>query len=459
MRLIFDFISLLRLMRRLSSEKILCIIARNLTKTHIYFLSFIFAPIKTISFLVRAKSHIKLDRAFKKLGPIFIKFGQTLSTRPDLIGAEISESLKSLQDSLDPFTTKEVNNILSRDLGERFNDIFSLFDYTPVAAASIAQVHKAQLKNGQDVAVKILRPNIGRFYKKDINLLYSLARIGNLILSKAKQLKLIEAVKIFEESMKFELNLVNEASACSQIYDNMADDENIVIPKVYWDYTTKNILVLEWIDGVSIYNSKDIEELNLSKKEITKKLAISFLNQSFRDGFFHADLHPGNILVRKDGKIAFIDFGIIGKLSDRDRIAMAEVLYCLLNKNYKRVAEIHVEIGFIPKDTDIVGFALACRAATEPIIGKPTNDISIGHLVENLFKIISDFGMQTQPQLILLQKNILLVEGIGKILAPEVNMWNLAEPWVKKWASKNLTYDAKIIKFIQQSIKKIAKTM
>lgn len=454
MRILKDIFNFLILLRKISSEMILCFIAQKFNRKSLYLTSFFLAPISTIRFLIIARD-LKLSVILNRLGPIYIKFGQTLSTRPDLIGSDIAQSLMSLQDKLDPFTEDEVKKIIKENFKENFDLVFKQFNYKPVAAASIAQVHKAVLHNGESVAVKLLRPNIKKIYERDISLLYSLARIGNIVFSHAKRLKLIEAVKVFEDSMKFELDLINEAAACSELQDNLSHDENVIIPKVYWDYTTHNVLVLEWINGVSIYNTKALEKLGLDKKELVKRFAITFLNQSFRDGFFHADLHPGNILVQENGNIAFVDFGIIGKLSDRDRLAMAEVLYCLLNKNYKRVAEIHVEIDFVPKDIDIMAFALACRAVTEPIIGKPTNQVFIGHLIESLLKITSEFGMKTQPQLILLQKTILVVEGIGKILAPEVNMWNLAEPWIKKWATKNLTYDAKIVKFFKEFLKNI----
>jgi ubiquinone biosynthesis protein len=452
MRNLFDAIRIILFFKKLSQLGSIIHVAKRSKLKILYLASFVFSPINTIKYIFNPSSLPDVSTIFKKLGPIYIKFGQTLSTRQDLIGIDLSENLKTLQDKIEPMKGKDLDEVIKRGFGTNLENIFSELDKTPIASASVAQVHKAILKDGSKVAVKILKTGIKEQYQDDIKNLYILSRIANKIFLKSSRLRLLDAVRVFENMMKFELDLKNEAAAASELKDNLKDDKDVFIPKIYWDYTSAEILVLEWIEGTSIYDTKRLDEFSIDKKELAKKLAITFLNQSFRDGFFHADLHPGNILVLKDGRIAFIDFGIMGKLSDRDRLAMAEVLYCLLSRNYKRVAEIHVEIGFVPKDTDIQDFALATRAITEPIIGKPTSEVYIGHLVESLFKMTADFGMITQPQLIQLQKTILVVEGIGKILAADVNMWNLAEPWIRKWAAKNLGFDAKIAKFIKHKI-------
>lgn len=459
MKYIFDLISLIRFTRKSSYLGLLFLAAKKSNIKFIYLISFIFAPFVTLYYFLNPKKEINLGDGLKKLGPIFIKFGQGLSSRPDIIGEDIANTLGHLQDKLEPFATSIARQIIEQEHNQKLEDIFENFSEKAVAAASVAQVHKATLKNGKKVAVKILRPNISKIYKQDIQLLYSIARICNSLFLNAKKVKLKEAVAIFEKTMKFELDLKNEAAACSEMYDNAIKDDDVIIPEVYWEYSTSKVLVLEWLEGFSIYDDAKIEKYGIVKEELTKKLAIIFLNQAFRDGYFHADLHPGNIFVQKNGKIALVDFGIVGRLSDRDRFSMAEVLHSFINRDYKRVAEIHVEIGFVPKDTNIMDFALACRAAAEPIIGKPINKVSIGHLLESLFRIVSDFGMETQPQLILLQKTIILVEGIGQMLDPNVNIWKLSEPWMKKWATKNISLDAKIYRLVKKVIKEIVQNI
>lgn len=387
---------------------------------------------------------------FYELGPIYIKFGQTLSTRPDLVGSEVAESLKYLQDKLPAFDIKIVHKKIEERFGNKISELFAEFDDNPVAAASIAQVHKAKLKSGEIVAVKILRPEIAEKYEKDMQFLEFCANIASKTLKKAKRLKPNEVIAVFRQSMKFELDLRSEAAAASRIYDNFIDDDSLLIPKIYWQFTTNDIITLEWVDGVSIYDKDRIVESGLDPKNIAAKIAIIFFNQAYRDGFFHADLHPGNIIVCPDGRVALVDFGIVGSLSESDRLAIAEILYAFLKKDYQLVAEVHRNIGYIPKDTDLDQFAMSCRAIAEPIIGLAIKDISIGNLLAQLFKVTEEFGMETQPQLLLLQKTMVVVEGIGRSLDPEINMWQLAEPWIKKWAAKNLSPEAKILRVIKK---------
>ena len=457
MRIILDVFSLLYLVKRLALSGLLCFCAKLYQIKALYIISYIFAPLRSFQYNFCIVKNVHLHSIIEKLGPIFIKFAQSISTRPDLIGQPLASSLAILQDRLEPFPTSEAQNIIENQLNQKIEDIFVEFNQVPVAAASIAQVHKATLHNGQQVAVKILRPSIKRIYKNDIKTLYSIARICNLIFGKAKKLKLLEAVAIFEKTMKFELDLLSEAAACSELRDNLSKDENVKIPEVFWDYSTSFMLTLEWIDGVSIYEAGTLEQHGASNQKMIKNLTITFLNQALRDGFFHADLHPGNILITKDGKIVLVDFGIVGRLSEKDRIGIAEILHSLIQKDYKRVAEIHVDLGYAPQNTNIMDFALACRIAAEPIVGKHIDKISIGHLLENLFKITADFGMQTQPQLILLQKTIIMLEGITKTLDEKVNMWHLAENWVKKWATQNISFDAKICRMIKNVMQDLYK--
>ena len=398
---------------------------------------------------------IRLTNLLKDLGPIYIKFGQTISTRPDLIGQDIANHLKSLQDKLPPFDINFVKTKIEENFGIQLSEIFSAFDETPVAAASIAQVHKATLISGEKVAVKILRPNITKQYKNDIIFLEFFTKFVTKFIKNSKRLKLHEVITVFRESMHCELNLMMEAAAASRFADNFVGDDSIYVPKIYWNFTSEEIITLEWIDGVSIYDRKNLIKNGLNPKDIAAKIAVIFFNQAYRDGFFHADLHPGNILVKPNGQITLIDFGIVGILSDDDRLSIAELLYAFLKRDYKLVANVHHRIGYIPKNTNLELFAQNCRAIAEPIIGKQIKNISIGNLLAQLFKVTEEFGMETQPQLLLLQKTMVVVEGIGQSLDPEINMWQLAEPWIKKWAIKNLRPEAKLLRIAKKFINRI----
>ena len=402
---------------------------------------------------------IRLANFFKDLGPIYIKFGQTLSTRPDLIGRDVAHHLKSLQDKLRPFDSKIAKNKIEETFGTKISEIFSSFNDIPVAAASIAQVHKAVLVTGEKVAVKILRPDITKTYNNDIIFLEFIADFTARFVRNSQRLKPREVIAVFRESMNCELNLLMEAAAASRLADNFALDKSICIPKIYWELTSEEIITLEWINGISIYNREKLIKNKLNPDDIAAKIAVIFFNQAYRDGFFHADLHPGNILVKKNGEIALIDFGIIGILSEDDRLAIAEILYAFLKRDYKLVASVHHRIGYIPKNTNLELFSQRCRAIAEPIIGKQIKNISIGNLLAQLFKITEEFGMETQPQLLLLQKTVVVVEGIGQSLDPEINMWQLAEPWIKKWAAKNLTPEAKLLRIAKKFINRIAEDL
>ncbi|WP_121543258.1 2-polyprenylphenol 6-hydroxylase [Candidatus Rickettsia colombianensi] len=479
--MISNFFNLIRIFRIISKKQIL-IDSRSPKYFRFigYILALLFAPVSLIK-KSRENYGKRLIDCLSDLGPIYIKFGQTLSTRADLVGAEIADYLRLLQDKLPPFDggvarkliTKEFlchsrtplchpcengdpektildSRLRGNDIRESSHDAlpFSHFDNTPIAAASISQVHKAQLITGEYVAVKILRPDIHKRYNRDIKLLYFLAKII-LKFSKAKRLKPTKVVDKFHETMKFELDLRLEAAASSELMDNMRNDINVIIPKIYWDLTSENILTTEWLDGTSIYDTLLLKEMGLEPAKISQDFAVMFFNQAYRDGFFHADLHAGNILVNKQGKIILLDFGIMGRLKEKDRLAVAESLFGFLKRDYKLVAKVHLRAGYIPSNTDLGLFAQSCRAVTEPIVGMPTKNISIGKLLAHLFKITEDFGMEVQPELLLLQKTLIMVEGIGRQLDGNVNMWQLAEPWIKKWAVKNLSPEAKLLRLVK----------
>ncbi len=468
--MISNFFNLIRIFRIISKKRILI---DSRSPKYFRFIGYILALFSAPLSLFK-KPHEdygkRLIDCLSEHGPIYIKFGQTLSTRPDLVGAEIAGYLRLLQDKLPPFDGGVARKLIASLRGDIYvdeaisaskqkiathstnarNDAlpFLHFDDKPVAAASISQVHKAQLATGEYVAVKILRPGIHKKYNRDIKLLYFLAKIISKF-SKAKRLKPIKVVDKFHETMRFELDLRLEAAASSELMDNMRNDINVIIPKIYWDLTSENILTTEWLDGTSIYDTSLLKELGLEPAKIAQNFAVMFFNQAYRDGFFHADLHAGNILVNKQGKIILLDFGIMGRLKEKDRLAVAESLFGFLNRDYKLVAKVHLRAGYIPSNTDLDLFAQSCRAVTEPIVGTPTKNISIGKLLAHLFKITEDFGMEVQPELLLLQKTLIMVEGIGRQLDGNVNMWQLAEPWIKKWAVKNLSPEAKLLRLVK----------
>lgn len=480
--MIYNFFNLIRIFRIISKKQILINAADIKIPSRIKFIGYVlalfFAP---LSLLRKSKEDYgkRLIDCLTTLGPIYIKFGQTLSTRPDLVGTNFANYLRLLQDKLPPFDSKIAKDIVKKEFycdgvipwhdhgisghslqyeipqSSRGMTTFTHFNDTPIAAASISQVHKAQLATGEYVAVKILRPDIHKKYNRDIKLLYFLAKIISKF-SKAKRLKPIKVVDKFHETMKFELDLRLEAAAGSELADNMSrEDYNVIIPKIYWDLTSEKILTTQWIDGVSIYETKLLKEMEIDIPKLAQNFAVMFFNQAYRDGFFHADLHPGNILVNKQGKIILLDFGIIGRLKEKDRLAIAESLFGFLNRDYKLVAEVHLRAGYIPTNTDLDLFAQSCRAVTEPVIGSPTKNISVGKLLAHLFKITEDFGMEVQPGLLLLQKTLIMVEGIGRQLDENVNMWQLAEPWIKKWAIKNLSLEAKLFRLIKHRLEEL----
>ena len=399
----------------------------------------------------------RLINCLYDLGPIYVKFGQTLSTRPDIIGDELADNLRKLQDNLPPFPYDKTCSIIESSFKKKMVEIFAKFDETPIAAASISQVHRATLHNGDKVAVKVLRPEIHNLYSRDIKLLHFLARFAKYIVQDASRLKPFEIVEAFKDVMHQELDFMLEAASASEMRDNAKNDHNLLIPKIYWEFTSTDILTTQWIDGISIYDTKALQKAGLDITDISAKIAVMFFNQAYRDGVFHADLHPGNVLVCKDGRIGLVDFGIVGRLPEKDRLAVAEILHAFIERDYMRVAEIHIDAGYVPADTDISLFAQSCRAIGEPIVGMSAKDISVGKLLTQLFKMTKTFGMETQPQLFMIQKTTVVVEGIGRMLNPDMNLWKLAEPWIKKWAVKNISPEAKILRVLKKVVHELVK--
>ena len=411
---------------------------------------FIF-PMSAIRYMTCSQGE-KIKMALLSMGPVYIKFGQMLSSCPDVIGVDISNCLKELQDRLPPFYG--VDEIIERNFGMKTSEVFMKFDYNPIAAASIAQVHSAMTLDCKPVAVKILRPGIGKIYRKNISSLKFISGIISRFCSRSRRFKLIEIISILERNMNCELNLLIEASNASEMRENFLLDQTVYVPIVYWDLTTEQILVMEKIDGASVYNLEKLKASGVNINDIANNLIISFLNQAYRDGFFHADLHPGNILIKRDGSISFLDFGITERLMDKDRIAIAEILYKLINEDYLKVAQIHLDAGYIPCNTDLHSFSQSLRAIGSKFINKSTQSVNIGGLLSTLLKVREEYSMQVQPQLVMLQKTTLMVEGICKNINPEINVWEVSKPWVKIWASKNITKRAKILRVIKNKFNK-----
>ena len=389
----------------------------------------------------------KLVKFLPKLGPAFIKLGQILSTRSDIVGNEIAGQLSNLQDKLPPFSFNEVERIFKSEFGLSIEELFKSFDAKSIAAASIAQVHKAVTKEDEVVAVKILRPKIKQKYINNLNFIQFVSLLINIFLKNNKRIKINEIIDTLKKSSEIELDLRLEGAAANKIKENCKRDSDIYIPKVYWSLTAKKVLTLEWIEGIPIGKKQDLVKANFNLEEITKKLAIIFFNQACRDGFFHADIHPGNIIIMKNGDIALVDFGIVCYLDYELKTFVAEVVYGFLNKEYERITKLHFDTGFVPNDQSEYQFELACRSIGEPIIGKSLKDMSLGKLLKHLFEVSRKFSVKIHPELLLLHKTVLTIEGTGHALNPKINMWNLASPWIKGWAKRNLGKRGKVLKF------------
>jgi len=394
----------------------------------------------------------KIRLVLEDLGPFFVKFGQTLATRSDIIGDEISHELSLLQDRIEPkMSKKEASIIIRESLKKEIHEFFKDFSEKPIAAASISEVFVAETIDGKKVAVKILKPGIEKLLYRDIKLFFFLARLIDKNFSSFRRLQLVEVVKVFQNSIKKEMDLTLEAAAASELKDNHSKDCGIYIPKIYWESTSKNILTIEWLDGVPIYKKSELKKQKINISKVVHNFAFMFFNQAYRDGFFHADLHPGNVLVNKSGDIELIDFGIMGRLDHKTRVYLAEILRGFLNKDYYHVAKIHFAAGYVSKEYSIDEFAQACRAIGEPIIGVSNDQISVGTLLSRLFKLTKDFNMQTQPQLLLVQKTTLVVEGVISSLDPQANIWEIARPWVEKWSDSS-SFETSIINVVHDLV-------
>ena len=376
-------------------------------------------------------------------GPSFIKLGQILASRPDIIGQSLAISLSILQDKLPSFCQKTVKKILKEEFGEGFEKNFQEFNFTAASSASIAQVHKAVLQDGSVVAVKILRPQIRKIMARDISTLKLISKILAFFskpLAKASR----DIANLLEAVAKSELDLLQEAANASRLKEDLKDVKGFYVPKIFWKFSTSKVLVLEWLDGIPFSNKAEILAAPFEKKQIAQNLVISYFSQVYSNGFFHADMHQGNLFLLKNGDIGVVDFGIVGQIDKKTRLAIAEILIGFLNKNYQRVAQIHINAGLVPAHTNVDKLALSCRKIGETIVGADVKDISVAKLLANLIAMTREYEMDARPDLLLLQKTIFLVEAVGIMLDPNLNIWNLARPWIKDWAKQNLGFDAKI---------------
>lgn len=399
----------------------------------------------------------RLAKALEKLGPTYIKIGQLLSTRADLIGEEIAHDLSYLRDSLPPFSAKKARAIIEAELDKSIDTIFSEFDDTPIAAASIAQVHFATTTNGDDVAVKILRPGIHEQFERDIELMEWLAHQAHKRLPHLKRLHPQEVVRTFVESMRMELDLLFEAAAAVELRENLIRDKELYIPRIDWQRTSGNVMTLERIEGIAISDVAALKEAGHDLQKLVEQAAVGFFNQVFRDGFFHADLHPGNLFVMKDGRIAAVDFGIMGRLDMDNRLFLADVLWGFLREDYYHVAKVHFDRAIVPPHYSVENFAQACRAIGRPIMDKPLDEISVAKLLGQLFNVAQQFEMELQPQLLLLQKTMMLSEGVGRMLMPDINMWRMAEPMIEAWGKANLGAKARLKHTAEEGISMLQK--
>jgi ubiquinone biosynthesis protein len=375
----------------------------------------------------------RIRLALEDLGPIFIKFGQVLSTRRDLLPDDISDELAKLQDQVPPFPAHRSREIVEQALGDSVEQLFSSFSEQPLASASIAQVHAAVLPDGRDVVVKVLRPGIEKIIRRDVDLLFTIARLAQRYSADARRLRAVEVVQEYEKTIFDELDLMREAANASQLRRNWEGSEMLYVPEVYWQYCRENVMVMERIYGTRVSDVERLKSRGISMRQLGERGVEIFFTQVFHDNFFHADMHPGNIFVEDSGRYLSVDFGIMGTLTQEDQRYLAGNLLAFFNRDYRRVAELHVESGWIPRQTRVDEFESAIRTVCEPIFNRPIAEISFGHFLLKLFQTARRFDMEVQPQLVLLQKTLLNIEGLGRTLYPQLDLWSTAKPFLERW--------------------------
>ena len=436
--MIKKLITLFKLGRKIAKSDILNIISKFQEPPLLIKILF-----KILSFSFSSKIRVdsnkdegeRLSNSLESMGTTFIKLGQFLATRPDIIGEDLSKKLESLQDKLPPFPLLEAKEIIKNDLGtDSYDSIINLSE--PVAAASIAQVHKAQINdNGtiKDVAIKILRPNIKKIFNEEIDAMMLFAFLIESFIKKTKRLKLVEVVFLLKEITNLEMDLRFEAAAANEYADNTKNDVGFRVPQIYWNFTSENVMTLDWIDGISIRETEELKSKNFNTEKIAEDIIQNFLRHAVRDGFFHADMHQGNIFIDNNGHIVPIDFGIMGRLDKMSKRFLAEILFGFIQRDYRKVAEVHLIAGLVPKNVPIDDLAQALRSIGEPIFGQTVKDISGGKLLKQLFDVTEKFNMQTQPQLLMLQKTMVVVEGVARKLNPNTNIWTTSKPVLENW--------------------------
>ncbi|HXA47108.1 MAG TPA: ubiquinone biosynthesis regulatory protein kinase UbiB [Burkholderiaceae bacterium] len=393
----------------------------------------------------------RLRRALEDLGPIFVKFGQVLSTRRDLMPADIADELARLQDRVPPFDSDLAIAQITKSLGAHPDELFASFEREPVASASIAQVHFATLKNGKEVAVKVLRPGMKKSIDEDVALMHIAAGWVEKLWADGKRLKPKEVVAEFDKYLHDELDLMREAANGSQLRRNFADSDLLMVPEMYWDYCSASVIVMERMHGIPISQTERLIAAGVNMQKLSSDGVVIFFTQVFRDGFFHADMHPGNILVSVEpatmGRYIALDFGIVGTLNDFDKDYLSQNFLAFFRRDYKRVAEAHIESGWAPKETRIDELESAVRACCEPIFDRPLKDISFGQVLLRLFQTSRRFNVEVQPQLVLLQKTLLNIEGLGRQLDPDLDLWKTAKPYLERWMEEQIGWRGLVERF------------
>ncbi len=393
---------------------------------------------------------VRLRLALEKLGPLFVKFGQMLSTRRDLLLVDVADELAKLQDQVPPFAFIEVQKTIEAAFRLPLNQIYSQFNEVAIASASVAQVHFALLLDGQEVAVKVLRPGIAAKLNRDLALMRSLAWILQAISSEGRRLKPIEVVDEFARHTQHELDLTLEAANCSHLAANF-QDKRLLIPEVYWDYCRKDVMTMQRMHGTPVSQIETLKNKGISLTKLAHDGVEIFFTQVFRDGFFHADMHPGNIQVADDGRYIALDFGIMGTLSDTDKYYLARNFLAFFNRDYRDVAQAHIDSGWVPADTNVDELETCVRAICEPIFEKPLKDISFGRTLLSLFQMSRRFGVVIQPQLVMLQKTLLNIEGLGRDLDPNIDLWETAKPFLTRWMSEQIGWRS-VVKTLKKEL-------
>ena len=401
------------------------------------------AALRIARLIERPASRVSANRlatALTRLGPSYVKLGQFLATRPDVVGVQLARDLEALQDKMPPFPQAEAERTVAAALGQPLANLFASFGAS-VAAASIAQVHRAEVVTDggrRAVAVKVLRPEVERRFKVDLDAFSFVARNAEKMSAEARRLRLIEVVETLRRSVALEMDLRFEAAALSEMAENTRDDPDFRVPSVDWDRTARDVLTLEWIDATPLSDRAQLEAGGLDLKRLARAVIQTFLRHALRDGFFHADMHPGNLFVDDAGELVAVDFGIMGRLGVKERRFLAEILLGFITRNYHRTAEVHFEAGYVPPHHSVASFAQAIRAIGEPIHSRVAEEISMAKLFMLLFEVTGMFDMRTRPELLLLQKTMVVVEGVARSLDPKLDMWTVAEPVVREWIERNL---------------------